>query len=267
MYLEDCVVKSVLPLIKVNEKIIDEELLACELKNHPHEDIGTVIQQAGQALVIRELLMEQIIQKGMTSSQGKEKDAVKRLLAEVVTYDVPTEDDCLTYFETHPHQFMSPTLMDVDHILLSASADNLAARQKAKNKAYDIIGRLTQNPLLFAALAEQYSSCASKKAGGFLGQISKGQTALEFERELMLLSEGLAKKPIASRRGYHVVNIHRKIEGDSLNYQLMAEKVRAYLTHQASNLAIQRYIRGLVENAKIEGIRLNLDNTKSIGSY
>lgn len=260
------VVTNKLPLIKVNEKIIDEKLLACELQYHPHDDFGMVVQQAGQALVIRELLLEQISQKGEVAQPNKEKEAVKRLLDEVVTYEVPTEADCLRYFEEHPHQFMSPTLMDVDHILLSASLD-VDARKKAKNKAHDIIGRLTQNPLLFAALAEQYSACKSKKAGGFLGQISKGQTALEFERELMLLPEGLAKKPIESRQGFHVVNIHRKVEGDSLNYQLMAAKVRAYLTRKASDLAIQGYIRGLVENAKIEGIHVDLNGSKPIASY
>ncbi len=245
-----------LPSIKVNEILIDEALLACELQYHQYDDFKTVVQQAGKALVIRQLLLEQLDQKGLTSDPNEEDEAVQKLLDEVITYDDPSENDCLDYFKNNPGKFMSPTLMDVDHILLSASENDLSGRKKAKRKAYDLIERLTKNPLLFAALAEQYSACPSRKAGGFLGQVSKGQMESTFEQQLMLLSEGLAKEPIESNQGFHVVNIHRKIEGDSLDYKLMAGKVHAYLKHRAANLAIQSYIWGLVESANIEGIDL-----------
>ena len=251
------VVEKELPLIKVNDKTIDEELLACELQYHQHEDFETVVQQAGQALVIRQLLLEQADKKGLDKSSN-EDEVVKNLL-DKVAYNNPSEEDCERYFEKNPHKFMSPTLMDVDHILLAAPRDDLLARINTKNRAFEIIAKLEKNPLLFAALAEQYSSCPSKKTGGFLGQVSKGQAEPEFERQLMLLGEGLALKPIESRYGFHVVNIHRKIEGEPLDYHLMADKVRAYLVHNASRVAIQKYIRGLIGKAQIEGIDLDLD--------
>ncbi|HFE38677.1 MAG TPA: peptidylprolyl isomerase, partial [Gammaproteobacteria bacterium] len=159
---------KMLPLIKVNHKTIDEELLACELKKHQYEDFDTVVQQVGQALVIRQLLLEQVEEKGMEKSPNKEDEAVKRLL-ESVSYKPPTEEECLEYFKNHPHEFMSPTLLDVDHILLAAPKEDIIARQVAKNKAMGLIEKLKKNPLLFAALAEQHSDCSSKKTGGFLG--------------------------------------------------------------------------------------------------
>jgi peptidyl-prolyl cis-trans isomerase C len=146
--------------------------------------------------------------------------------------------------------------MEVDHILLAAAKDDLPTREVAKNNAKDIIEQLLADPVKFPALAKEYSACPSKETGGSLGQISKGQTVPEFERQLMNLAQGLAKSPIESRYGFHVVNVSRKIEGKALTYSMVADKVKGYLTHRASHLAIQAFIQNLVEKAKISGITM-----------
>jgi len=144
----------------------------------------------------------------------------------------------------------------VDHILLAASNDDLPGREVAKNNAKDIITKLKNDPMLFPALANEYSACPSKKMGGSLGQLSKGQTVPEFERQLMTLGQGLPDKPIESRYGYHVVNITRKIDGKPLEYSMVEDKVRGYLIHRASHLAIQAFIQTLIEKAEITGITM-----------
>ena len=245
-----------LPLIKVNDVVIDETIFANELQYHKHDDFNKVVQLAGQALVVRQLLLEQTNKEGLELTPEQEEDALEKLLQKSISYDDPSEDDCIRYFESNPEKFKTMPLMEVDHILLAASKEDMEGRDDAKSQALEVLKKLENNPETFAVLAEQYSACPSKKMGGSLGQISNGQTVPEFERQLMLMPEGLVKNPIESRYGYHVVNVHRKIEGKAIEYRLMADKVRGYLVHRASHQGIQAYIQGLVENAKIEGIEL-----------
>jgi len=255
--------KENLPVIKVNGVAIQESELANELQYHANANFNTVVQQAGQALVIRHLLLNEAKnQEGITELPLEDEEAaIQKLLTENISYDDPTEEVCQRYYENNKTKFMTMPLMEVDHILLAAAKDDIEGRDAANNNAKVIIGQLLQEknnnePSSFAALAKEYSACPSKESGGNLGQLSKGQTVPEFERQLMPLSEGIADKAIESRYGFHVVNINRKIEGKQLDYDMVSEKVRGYLVNCASHLAVQAYIQSLVEQATIEGIEL-----------
>lgn len=245
-----------LPVITVNSTVIEEEALANELQYHPGSSLDQAVQQAGQALVIRQLLLDEAEQQGLDTSNDNEEQAFQKLMAEAVSYDDPTEADCLRFFEANREKFTTVPLLEVDHILLAAAKDDHEGRDEAKRKAKEIIEQLQGNESLFAELAKKYSACPSKETGGSLGQISKGQTVPEFERQLMPLPQGLVATPLESRYGFHVVNITRKIDGKPLEYAMVADKVRGYLVNRASHLAIQAYIQGLVEQAEIEGVEI-----------
>jgi len=261
--------KDALPVITVNSITIKEQALANELQYHEGSQFEQVVQQAGQALVIRQLLLgkaiEQANKKGMTVTDDNEEELVQQLLAQDVSYDDPNEETCLRYFEQNREKFTTMPLMEVDHILLAAAKDDHEGRDAAKNNAKVIISQLKQEQendeaSTFAALAKEYSACPSKETGGSLGQISKGQTVPEFERQLMNMPEGLADKALESRYGFHVVNISRKIAGKPLEYDMVSDKVRGYLIHRASHLAIQAYIQSLVEQAEITGINVKFSD-------
>jgi len=257
--------KEALPEITVNGVIIEEQALANELQYHEGSQFEQVVQQAGQTLVIRQLLIEQANKKGFDATGDNEENAVQELLAQEVSYDDPSEETCLRYFEQNREKFATMPLMEVDHILLAAAKDDHEGRDAAKNNANVIISQLKQEmnngePSTFAALAKEYSACPSKETGGSLGQISKGQTVPEFERQLMNMPVGLGDKPLESRYGFHVVNINRKIEGKPLDYDMVRDKVRGYLIHRASHLAIQAYIQSLVEQAEITGVEVKFSD-------
>ena len=243
-----------LPVITVNNKVIGEEALANELQYHPSSTLDQAVQQAGQALVIRQLLLDEASQQGLDTTPDNEEVAFQKLMSDSVSYDDPTEDDCVRFFESNREKFTTVPLMEVDHILLAAAKDDFEGRDEAKAKAKEIIAKLQADTSLFAELAKEFSACPSKETGGSLGQISKGQTVPEFERQLMNQPEGLAASPLESRYGLHVVNVTRKIDGKPLEYSMVADKVRGYLVNRASHLAIQAYIQGLVEQAEIDGV-------------
>lgn len=254
--------KEQLPEITVNGVAIPEKDLANELQYHPNENFAVVVQQAGQALVIRQLLIDEAKKQGIDTTNDEE--AMQKLVEKNISYDAPNEDICQRYFNSNKEKFMTMPLMEVDHILLAAAKDDIEGRDAADNNAKVIISQLQQEisngePSSFAALAKEYSACPSKENGGNLGQLSKGQTVPEFERQLMPLSEGLSDKAIESRYGFHVVNINRKIEGKQLDYDMVRDKVRGYLINSASHLAIQAYIQSLVEQAEVIGVPIKFD--------
>jgi len=249
--------KDELPVITVNGVAIPEQDLANELQYHPNENFAVVVQQAGQALVVRQLLIDEARKQGIDTSSDEE--AMQKLVESNISYDAPNDDICQRYFENNKEKFMTMPLMEVDHILLAAAKDDIEGRDAADNNAKVIISQLMQEqnngePSSFAALAKEYSACPSKENGGNLGQLSKGQTVPEFERQLMTMTEGLSDRAIESRYGFHVVNINRKIDGKQLDYDMVSDKVRGYLINSASHLAIQAYIQSLVELADIKGV-------------
>lgn len=260
--------KEQLPVITVNGVAIPEKDLANELQYHPNANFAVVVQQAGQALVIRQLLINEAKKQGLLSSSSEssnEEEAVQKVVESNISYEAPNEDICQRYYENNKEKFMTMPLMEVDHILLAAAKDDIEGRDAAENNAKVIISQLQQEikngeSSSFAVLAKEYSACPSKENGGNLGQLSKGQTVPEFERQLMLLSEGISDKAIESRYGFHVVNINRKIEGKQLDYDMVSDKVRGYLINSASHLAIQAYIQSLVEKADIQGVPIKFSD-------
>ena len=244
-----------MPEIKVNGVVIDETLLAQELQYHQAASLNQAIQQAGQALVIRQLLLNEL-----SADPIDEESEIAALVEKNSHASEPSENDCQRYFSQNQERFKTETLLEAEHILLAAAKDDIDGRDEAKTKGYSLIDQLNLSPESFAQLAEQYSICPSKKTGGSLGQIGKGQTVPEFEKQLTRLPEGLAKDPIESRYGFHVVRINRKIDGKPLEYQMVAEKIKHYLTQKASQLSIQAYIQSLVEKSEIIGLKVGFSD-------
>jgi parvulin-like peptidyl-prolyl isomerase len=58
----------------------------------------------------------------------------------------------------------------------------------------------------FGKLAQQFSTCPSKKRGGNLGEFGRGQMVKPFEKAAFSLEKGeITKEPVKSSHGYHVI--------------------------------------------------------------
>ncbi len=244
-----------LPEIKVNGEVIDEQELAEELQYHQAENFEQVVQKAAQALVVKKLLLTRVQKQGINIDEQDQEKAIQNYLDSVIKTSPVSDETCKIYFDNNQDKFKTQPLIEVDHILISAHPNDLAARDEAKQIAYQLIEKIKAQPDIFPHLAKQYSACPSKEMGGNLGQISKGQTLLEFEKQITRLALGLSDKPIESRYGYHVVRITNKIEGRPLDFSMVADKIKTYLNHRQMRLEIQSFIHNLMENAQITGFK------------
>ena len=248
------------PIISVNEVVISPEAMAQELQYHPADSREEAVYQAASALVIRELLQQRVAELGLSLQIGageNEEEAATRLLLErevqVPECDEPT---CLRFFDNNRARFHSAPLLAVRHILLECAPDDAEARGMAHDQAEVLLQRLADFPGSFAELAEKYSACPSKAQGGSLGQISKGQTVPELERQLFTLGAGLAAKPLESRYGWHVISVDQRIDGQPLPYEAVATAIRTQLQQGVWQKALVQYLQTLIGAADIRGIRL-----------
>ncbi|MGL5996804.1 MAG: peptidylprolyl isomerase [Pseudomonas proteolytica] len=248
------------PIVSVNGVQIAPEAMAQELQYHPAESREEAVFLAARALVIRELLQQRIRELGVLLEVGageNEEEAATRLLLEREV-KVPDCDEatCVRYFDSNRGRFHSAPLLAVRHILLECAPDDAEARHQALSQAEVLVLSLEESPGAFAELALKYSACPSKAQGGSLGQVSKGQTVPELERQLFTLAPGLASKPLESRYGWHVICVDQRIEGQPLPYEAVATAIRTQLQQGVWQKALVQYLQTLIGAADVRGIAL-----------
>lgn len=254
------------PAIRINGVTIDLEAVRREAQNHPAPTAAAAMRAAAQALAIRELLLQEV---AALSIQGvPERDeagrretiedaAIRTLLEAEVRVPSADADACLRYYQNNLGKFRSEDLFEARHILIAADRGDEKAYTAAVSLAEEIIARLQSRPDQFADLAMQYSACSSKRNGGNLGQLTRGQTVPEFETFLCGLEVGqLCPVPVLSRFGAHVLVLDRRVAGEQLPFEAVGTKIAAYLEAASWQRAVSQYLGILAGKAKIEGIEL-----------
>lgn len=248
------------PELRVNGMPIAPAAIAQEIQYHPAASREEALYGACRALVIRELLQQRVLALGLAvapaAGESEEEAAIAALIAREVTLPQVEETDLRRYFEANRERFVTAPLVAARHILLGAAPDDAEERSRQREVALGLIARLQQGED-FARLAAEASGCPSREQGGALGQVSRGQTVPEFERQLFRLPVGLAAQPLESRYGFHVVDLQHRVDGVALPYEAVAGHIREDLQQRAWQKAVAQYLQTLVGEADIEGIALD----------
>jgi peptidyl-prolyl cis-trans isomerase C len=90
-----------------------------------------------------------------------------------------------------------------------------------------------------------------------LGQITADQTTPEFARSLSGMEPGqISERPVATRYGFHIVRLDRKVQGRRLPFDLVADRIARYLRDAVHRRATAQYIARLVSRANITGVTI-----------
>lgn len=258
--------KPVLCDVSVNGILIPEADILAEAQHHPAESPGKALRAAAQALVVRELLLQEATRQNLNANSRTdtvgpaetEQDAAVRLLVEQEIH-VPqsTESECRRYFDNNRHRFTSEPIYEARHILLPAAASDAVKRERAEAKAKNIITDLKNGTISFSEMAREFSACPSSQQGGNLGQLTSGTTVAEFEAALETMAEGeLRPEPVATPFGFHVVELERKIDGVQLPFEQVKERIAAWLEAASWSRAVSQYVGILAGAAEIKGVEL-----------
>ncbi len=240
--------------ITVNDVEITDTDIEQELPHHTHSPHP--IRAAAEALVMRQALLAATRQAGFIAHNPNEEDAIiDRLLAQEVSVPTPTEEECRRYYNHHLENFRMGDLVAVSHILFQVTPT--VPLDALRIKAQEILKQVLKTPERFAELAHVYSNCSSSELGGSLGQLARGQTVPEFERKIFSLPPNqVAPRLIETRFGLHIVRIEQRIEGYTLPFEQMRDKLAAYLTERARLAGLKQYLKILLGRVSIDGIDL-----------
>ena len=240
-------------MITVNGTTIPDAAVFAEMQYHPARNAEAARHAAAEALVVRELLTQASREAGF----GTEEEGVAAYLDTRIDVPEPDEETCRRYYEANRKRFRSPDLLEAQHILLAAAADDDEARLEANERAKQLLAMIERDPSCFEALAREYSDCPSKSSGGHLGQVTRGSTVPEFETYLFSLDAGeLCAAPVPSRYGIHIVRLLHRENGRELPYEHVRQAVADYLEESAWRNAVRQFVQILIGRAHIEGIEL-----------
>lgn len=252
--------------VSVNGVAIPRDAIVREMQHHAAGKPIAAWQQAARALVIRELLLQEarrlaVPPQPVSDPEGRretDEEAMMRALIErEVTVPEPDDETCRRYYENNRARLRSPDIYEASHILFAALPADAQAYGRAREDAAAVLAELRVHPERFVALAQAHSQCSSAAQGGNLGQITTGQTTPEFEQALIALAPGaLCEAPVATRYGFHVIRLDRKIEGQTLPYEVVASRIADYLRESVKRRADAQYVARLVSAARIDGIEL-----------
>ena len=260
----------VTPQVSVDGIVIPSKAIAAEVQNFPSRNPGEGWLAAARALVIRALLLQEarrlnIVAEPKTDVDGREEavdDALVRgLIEREVRVPVADEATSHRFYENNRRRFTTAALYEADHILIGARRDDSASYAAARERAASIAAVLATEPEQFAELARAWSACPSATLGGSLGQIAPGDTTEEFEAALVSLAPGEISGPVETRYGVHVIRLNRRIEGNTLPFEAVRERIEAYLDDHVRRQATAQYIALLIGRADIRGISIEGANS------
>lgn len=252
--------------IRVNGTVITRSAIAREVQYHPASSPSSSWRQAAEALVLREVLLQEAKRRSLTprpqtDEKGRIETDEEALIRQLVEQDVqvptPKEAELRRFYAANRTAFRSQEIVEARHILVSVRADDGAAYAAAREKAEAIAAQLAAHPERFEDLARAHSDCASSGEGGVLGQIVPGETTPEFEAALTALEEGqTTTAPVATRYGFHIIRLDRRIAGRQMPFESVASRIADYVVERARRTATAQYIARLVSRTEIRGIEV-----------
>jgi len=194
---------------------------------------------------VRRLLLARASRLGL---QGAEDEVIESLLERELPGSEPSEEDCRRYYEHNARRFSAGELVEASHILFALTPRVPPDRLRAR--AAQVHARASREPAAFSRLAAEYSNCPSAAQGGSLGQLGRGDAVPEFEKAV-LDSDFLGVLPdlVATRFGFHVVLVARRIPGRVLPYEEARNGIAAFLRERGAERALGEYVRGLAAPA------------------
>ncbi|POR45414.1 peptidylprolyl isomerase [Bosea psychrotolerans] len=252
--------------VSVNGIAISRAAIGRETQNHPAAKPIEAWQAAARALAVRELLLQEARRLALQPDPAEDEEGrretdeealIRQLVAQEIVTPEADEAACRRYFDANRQRFQSPAIIEARHILLPAGPKDEVARAEARRHAALLILQIQQEPTCFADLAAAVSACPSGKTGGHLGQIGPGQTVPEFETALGHLPVGtVGEAAVETRYGLHVVWVERRIPGQQLPFEVVRQRIGAWLGEKVRRLAIQQYITILAGRAEITGVEI-----------
>ncbi len=171
--------------------------------------------------------------KNRSRKDAREKILVQKLIERKIAPTItisPTELKKF-YDENRDSIALKPTTVRVKHIMLYIKPGEETVREAARR--IQEVKRLLESGGDFPTLAREFSEDEnSRRRGGMLGKIRKGEMFEEFEKVVWKLNPGEVSPPFQTRLGFHIVEVLTRDKESILLRQIL---IRVRPTSQDSN--------------------------------
>ena len=250
--------------VRVNGVEIEPDEIAREIQHHPAPDADTAWREAARALAVRELLLQEARRLGIEAEpeadeagriEAEDDARIRALLDEAVDPELPCDEECRRYYEAQRHRFRTPDLFEAAHVLIEPESDDAEGWAAAEAQARAVIAEIGDDSAAFAEAARALSACPSARQDGSLGQVRRGDLLPSVQAALEAIPEGsVRREPVRSPYGWHVIRLHRRIEGQVVPFEAVMPKIAEMLGARGWSVAATRYVAALAAGAEIEGI-------------
>ncbi|SMB86484.1 peptidyl-prolyl cis-trans isomerase C [Desulfonispora thiosulfatigenes DSM 11270] len=237
--------------LQVLNQIIDEKLLMKQAEKKNIKADSKVVDEKlaqikGQFASDKEY--KEYYEKQFKMSEKEIKQVVtdsiimEKLFAEI-TKDVKITTDLQTYYNENKEEFNQPEKIKAKHILV-----------ETEKEAKEILKQVTENKADMEKLAQEKSIDPSAKENkGNLGYFPRGSMVPEFEEVAFALNAGeIAKEPVKSQFGYHIIQVEDKVAAKQLSFEEAKGQIEDKLLTGAKNNKVMEYLTEVRKEAKIE---------------
>lgn len=246
---------------KVEERVVDEVLLAAAAEKEgllgSPEEVDATVERLRSALPEGASFEEQLRKSNLTEETlrheiGKSLGIEKLLRRATEAVAEPAAEAVERFHAEHPDLFREPESVEARHILLAVDPkEGDEAKEKARKQAEEVREALVKAAGRFAELAAEYSGCPSGKKGGDLGRFERGQMVPEFEAAAFAQKEGEIGAVVETPYGFHIIQVQSHEAEKTVSLEEARPKIVRHLEDESRRDAMERYVRGLRDGAKI----------------
>jgi peptidyl-prolyl cis-trans isomerase C len=264
---------------------------ALERSQDREKDKAGVLRQAMHQYIIRELLFQEALARGLAADERRLEQAydkarldyrdeqqwaselakqgldpqafkselrlqetVNALVAQEAAKVSPVADaEALAIFTGHPETFGRPERLRVRHILVRVAANaNQTQRQQQRARAEGLLTRARRGED-FSRLAQQLSDdLESRPKGGQLPEIWRGVIGGAFDDAAFALKPGQVSDLVESPAGFHIIKLEAKLPAEPASLPRDQDSVKQQILQQRRGEALQALVNTLRAKARIE---------------
>lgn len=245
-------VLSVVNGVNVTQGMLDSTLAQLPANVRDQVIARGQMAQVQDQMIVGELLYQEAI-KGKLHEKPEVKQAIalaeRNALANALLEDVvktrTTDEAVKAWYDEHLVQFARPQVK-ARHVLITVKPDASPADKAAAKAAAEAILAEIKAGGDFAKIAtEKSQDPGSGKEGGELGWFEKNRMVPEFAEAAFAAEKGALLGPIATKYGFHVIEVEDKRE--SIPVEEAAEKIKS----QLRNEVLEKYVDELKKGATI----------------
>jgi peptidyl-prolyl cis-trans isomerase SurA len=150
-----------------------------------------------------------------------------------------SDKDERAYYEAHASDFEVPVEATVREIVLKATA---ADRTAKRAEAEAVRARLIEPGADFAAIAAEVSDAGTKKVGGLLGTVKKGDLAAALDEAAFTLPVGDVSQVIEADYGFHILKVDARTAAGSKPFDEVKAEIEKKIQDERFSVAYKQYM-------------------------